>query len=120
MENFAIAKHRDQLRYVHTRGGSWRPKVKKFMPGDYVYLQRKQADTLDVDSMRTILRVVQVGEHGVTELEGSDSCRWKEHVKQLAPCHLPNLDHQIRPTMWTPHADTPCQVCGHPNRAEVM
>lgn len=93
MENFVIVKYRDQLRYVYIRGGSWCFKVKKFMSGDYVYLQRKQVDTLDVDSMRIILRVVQVGEYGVTELEGSDSCRWKEYVKQLVLCYLLNLDY---------------------------
>lgn len=63
---------------------------------------------------------MQVGEQGVVELEGSDGRRWKEHMRQLAPCHLPNLDHAIRPTTWIPHADTPCHLCGRPDRSEVM
>jgi len=28
MENLSIAQHRDTLRYAHTRGGSYKPKVK--------------------------------------------------------------------------------------------
>jgi hypothetical protein len=39
MENLAIAQHRNTLRYAHTRGGSYKPKVKQFDVGDYVYLQ---------------------------------------------------------------------------------
>jgi hypothetical protein len=40
MENFSIAQHRDTLRYAHTQGGSYKPKVKRFDVGDFVYLQR--------------------------------------------------------------------------------
>ncbi len=28
MENLSIAEHRDTLRYAHTRGGSYKPKVR--------------------------------------------------------------------------------------------
>jgi hypothetical protein len=38
MENLSIAQHRDTLRYAHTRGGSYKPKVKQFDVGDFVYL----------------------------------------------------------------------------------
>ncbi len=38
MENLAIAQHRDTLRYAHTQGGSYQPKVRKFDVGDFVYL----------------------------------------------------------------------------------
>jgi hypothetical protein len=40
MENLSIAQHWDTLRYAHTRGGSYKPKVKQFDVGDFVYLQR--------------------------------------------------------------------------------
>jgi hypothetical protein len=40
MENLSIAQHRDTLRYAHTRGGSYKPKVRQFDVGDFVYLQR--------------------------------------------------------------------------------
>jgi hypothetical protein len=38
MENLSIAQHRDTLRYAHTRGGSYKPKVRQFDVGDFVYL----------------------------------------------------------------------------------
>ncbi len=37
MENLSIAQHRDTLRYAHTRGGNYKPKVKQFDVGDFVY-----------------------------------------------------------------------------------
>jgi hypothetical protein len=39
MENLSIAQHRDTLQYAHTQGGSYKPKVKQFDFGDFVYLQ---------------------------------------------------------------------------------
>jgi hypothetical protein len=38
MENLSIAQHRDTLRYAHTRGGSYKPKVRQFDVGDFMYL----------------------------------------------------------------------------------
>ncbi len=38
MENLSIAQHQDTLRYAHTRGGSYKPKVRQFDVGDFVYL----------------------------------------------------------------------------------
>ncbi len=40
MENLSIAQHWDTLRYAHTRGGNYKPKVKQFDVGDFVYFQR--------------------------------------------------------------------------------
>jgi hypothetical protein len=39
MENLSIAQHRDTLRYAHTRGGSYKPKVRQFDVDDFVYLK---------------------------------------------------------------------------------
>jgi hypothetical protein len=39
MENLSIAQHQDTLQYAHTRGGSYKPKVRQFDVGDFVYLQ---------------------------------------------------------------------------------
>lgn len=97
MNNLVIAQHRDQLRYAHTRSGGYRPKFRKYEPGDYVYLQQRGDNTLDAGCTRTILRVVQVSNLGVAELEGADGRRWKDHIKNLAPCHLPNIDPSCRP-----------------------
>ena len=38
MENLAIAQHRDTLRYAYTHVGSYKPKVRHFDVGDFVYL----------------------------------------------------------------------------------
>ncbi len=38
MENLSIAQHQDTLRYAHTRGGSYKPKVRQIDVGDFVYL----------------------------------------------------------------------------------
>jgi len=39
MENLSIAQHRNTLRYAHTRGGNYQPKVRQFDVGDLMYLQ---------------------------------------------------------------------------------
>jgi hypothetical protein len=39
MENLSIAQHQDTLQYAHTRGGSYKLKVRQFDVGDNVYLQ---------------------------------------------------------------------------------
>jgi hypothetical protein len=38
MKNLSIAQHQDTLWYAHTRGGSYKPKVRQFNVGDFVYL----------------------------------------------------------------------------------
>jgi hypothetical protein len=50
MENLSIAQHPNTLRHAHTWGGSYKPKVRQFDVGDFVYLQRQPNDTLDTSS----------------------------------------------------------------------
>jgi hypothetical protein len=38
LENLSIAQHRNTLRYATIRGGGYRPHVRRFRLGDYVYL----------------------------------------------------------------------------------
>ncbi len=38
MENLSIVQHRDTLRYAHTQGGNYKPKVRQFDVGDFVYI----------------------------------------------------------------------------------
>ncbi len=38
MENLSIAQHQDTLRYAHTQGSIYKPKVKQFDVDDFVYL----------------------------------------------------------------------------------
>ncbi len=39
IKNLFITYHWDTLRYAHTRGGNYKPKVRQFDVGDFVYLQ---------------------------------------------------------------------------------
>jgi hypothetical protein len=71
-ENLAIAQHRDTLRYAIIRGGGYRPSIRRFHVGDYVYLQQTAPTTLDVTTCRTILRVQEVLVSGILMLEGRD------------------------------------------------
>ncbi|CAM6093253.1 unnamed protein product [Calypogeia fissa] len=120
MENLAIAQHRDTLRYAHTRGGGFKPKVRKFEVGDFVYLQRQPNDTLDTSASRIILRVKSLNPSGVLELQGADGRTIKDHSKNCAPCHLPNLDPTIVTSNWIPPADYPCKVCQRIDDADQM
>ena len=56
-DNLAVAQHRDTLRYATIRGGGYRPRVRRFDPGDYVYLQQTAPTPLDVTAGRIILCV---------------------------------------------------------------
>jgi hypothetical protein len=72
MENLSIAQHRDTLRYTHTRGGNYKPKVRQFDVSDFVYLQQQPIDILDTSSDRTILKIKAIRPSGVLELQGVD------------------------------------------------
>jgi hypothetical protein len=48
LENLSTAQHRDTLRYATIQGRGYRPQVRRFRPGDYVYLQQTTPTTLDV------------------------------------------------------------------------
>jgi hypothetical protein len=111
MENLSIAQHQDTLWYAHTRGGSYKPKVKQFDVSDFVYLQWQSNNTLNTSSGRTILRIKVIRPLGVLELQGVDRHTIQDHSKNCAPYHLPNLDPTIITSIWIPPRDYPCQVC---------
>jgi hypothetical protein len=81
LENLSIAQHRDTLRYATIRGGGYRPQVRRFRPGDYVYLQQTAPTTLDVTAGQVILRVREVLGSRVLLLEGRDGKFWKDHTR---------------------------------------
>ncbi len=110
-ENLAIAQHRDTLRYAIIRGGGYRPSIRRFHVGDYVYLQQTAPTTLDVTIGRTILRVRNVLASGVLMLEGRDGVIWKDHVCNCAPCHLPNVDGTVDPSLVVVQAGLRCMLC---------
>jgi hypothetical protein len=111
MENLSIAQHQDTLWYAHTQGGSYKPKLRQFDVGDFVYLQRQPNDTLDTSSDRIILRIKAIRPLGVLEFKKADGHTIWDHSKNCAPYHLPNLDPTIIMLTWIPPLDYPCQVC---------
>jgi hypothetical protein len=91
IENLSIAQRRDTLQYAHTRGGNYKPKVKQFDVGDFVYLQLQPNDTLDISSSCTILKIKAIRPSSVLELQGINGCRIWDHSKKCAPLPLPKL-----------------------------
>ncbi len=94
--------------------------MRQFDVGDFVYLQRQPNDTLDTSSGRTILRIKAIRPSGVLELQGADGRTIRDHSKNCAPCHLPNLDPTIITSTWIPPLDYPCQVCKRTDDADQM
>ncbi len=95
MEILSIAQHQDTLRYAHTQGGNYKPKVKQFDVGDFVYLQQQPNDTLNTSSDCTILKMKAIKPSSVLELQGADERTIQDHSKNCDPYHLPNLHPTI-------------------------
>ena len=110
MENLNIAQHRDTLRYARIRSGAYRPQVRRFSKGDYVYLQREAPTTLDVKAGRTILRVKDVLPSGILLLERKDGQECREHLNNCASCHIP-IDGSVHPELAVVPQGLPCYVC---------
>jgi hypothetical protein len=88
----AVAQHRDMLRNTKTRSGKFAQKLQRFVAGNFVYLKRQKADSLDPRVGRLVLRVKSVGSGGRLVPEGRDRKLIRNHVENWASCHLPNLD----------------------------
>ncbi len=94
--------------------------MKQFDVGDFVYFQRQPNDTLDTSSGHTILRIKAIMPSGVLKLQGTNERTIRDHSKNCAPCHLPNLDPTIITLTWIPPLDYPCQVCQRTDDADRM
>jgi hypothetical protein len=119
MENLAIAQHRDIVRYARIRSGAYRPQLRRFKVGDYVYLQREAPTTLDVRAGRTILRVKAILPSGVLLLEGKDGQECRDNTKNCAPCHLP-IEGTVYPELAMVPTEYKCFVCGESKGAATM
>jgi len=96
---------------MHTRGDNYKPKVRQFDVGDFVYLQQQPIDTLDTSFDRIILRIKVIKPSCVLELQRANEHTIQDHSKNCAPCHMSNLDPTIITLTWIPPLDYPCQVC---------
>jgi hypothetical protein len=54
------------------RGGSYKPKVRQFDVGDFVYLLWQPNDTLDISPSHTFLKIKMIRPLGVLELQRVD------------------------------------------------
>jgi hypothetical protein len=89
MENLSIAQHWDTLKYAHTRGGNpYKPKMKQFDVGDFVYFKRQPNHTLDTSSGCTILNIKVIRPSCVLELQGTNGRTIRDHSKNCVPYHL--------------------------------
>jgi hypothetical protein len=102
------------------RKAGYRPRERKFLVGDLVYLRRQPFDSTDVSVSREAYKVHQVGPNGRMVLQGADGTLFKEHLENCAPCYNPNIDLTVDPTLTTVPADHPCQVCRSPGDPEKM
>jgi hypothetical protein len=119
-KNFTIVQHKDTLRYATIRGGGYRPSIRRFHVGVYVYLQQTTPTTLNVMTGRTILRVQEVLTSGVLMLEGCDSVVWKDHVRNCALSHLPNVHGTIDSSLVIIWVGLRCMLCGSRGGATHM
>jgi hypothetical protein len=119
--NLAIAQHRDARRYAQVRSGSWFPQLRRFVEGDYVYVRRpNQNSTLQIPAKQLILRVMQVKPSGCIMLQGRCGCIVRNHVRNVARCHLPHIDSTLHPDLARPDAALTCEKCGFPDDDDVL
>jgi hypothetical protein len=53
-------------------------------------------------------------------LEGHDGVVWKDHVHNCAPCHLPNVNGIVDPSLAMVWASLKCMLCGSRGGAAHM
>jgi hypothetical protein len=57
---------------THTRGGNYKPMVRQFDVGDFVYFQWQSNDTLETFSSCTIFTIKAIRPSNVLELQRAD------------------------------------------------
>jgi hypothetical protein len=53
-------------------------------------------------------------------LEGRDGMVWKDHVRNCAPRHFPNVDDTVDPSLAVVLAGLKCMLCGLASSAATM
>jgi hypothetical protein len=105
------AQKRDQERYRKVRSGGFTSTAIQLSPGDFVYLKKKQQDSLDIPASITILRVIIDKGNGIFTLMGKDGRRIDSHSGSLAKCHLPIMDQGLDFSLASPDANMACEIC---------
>lgn len=109
--NLTAAQHRDQLRYLRVRAPDYKPRVHRFAPGDYVYVQQHGRQKLQPRAKGVILRVLEVRSTGVLVLQGRCGGTITMHMSNCAPCNLPDIDGSIDPLLLG-DKHVVCKHCG--------
>ena len=110
MGNLRSAQHKDTLRYAEVRTGHFRPKLKKFEVGDFVWVRHRQQTALEIGVKEVVYRVLEVKDSGVLKLQGKCGTCIDVHMTHCAPCHLPGLDPTIDVTLARPSIHKFCEV----------
>ena len=119
--NLRIAQQRDSLRYQRMRSGHYNTTTTKFSPGDAIYVRRPSHPTnLQGAVLPGIYVIREVRESGTLLVHGQCGTLTEVHSTNCAPCHLPNIDTTIDPTLLDVPAGHSCHACGSPQREEVM
>jgi hypothetical protein len=88
----------------------------KFQVGDYVYVRHHEvADALQIPAKPAILRIKEMRPNGMVVLQGRCGNTRGCQVSNLAPCHLPDIDGTIDPTVSVFDAKWCCEVCSLPS-----
>jgi hypothetical protein len=120
MDNLRSAQHRDTLRYAETRSGHYRPKLKKYEVGDFVWVRHRQKTALEVGVKDVVYRVVSVKPSGVLKLQGKCGDTIDIHVQHCAPCHLPGIDPTVDVMLARPSLHKFCEICKLSNHHAQM
>jgi hypothetical protein len=117
--NLLTAQHRDTLRYAKLRSGDYTPQLRRFLPLDYVYVQRHDKKGLDIMARKEILRVVEVRPSGVLIVQGRCGRCTAVHASRCSPCHLPNIDPTIDWSLGRPSAAAVCSHCSSSDEEQL-
>jgi hypothetical protein len=121
MNNLQIAQARDEKRYKHIHSGSYKPNMRQFQIGDFVYLKRANLmSTLQTKYKPDIYKVFEIKDSGVIVLQGQCGGTFSYHGDNLAPCTLPNVNTIIDPTLALVPADLKCEICSSPDDGHCM
>lgn len=120
MANLKAAQQRDCRRYEAVRRGDYVRHTREYRVGDYVYWLRDSKTGLLIRARPTILRVKRVKGTGVLVLEGRCGRTMELHANNVAPCHLPDIDGTVDPTLQACGEDKACEVCGERDNGDRM
>ena len=116
-----IAQHRDKLRYAMTRDGSYKPKLRRFEVGDYVYMRRHNMhSTLAMQAKQSIYLVSEVRPSGVIIIIGKCGNTDSVQPSELAICHLPFIDGTIHPELATVNKTLRCEECWEDDNEHLL